>query len=197
MMSRNLPRNVAGIATVALALAACGSPHGTSPHGTPAASRSTATASPASATTPGSCLAQFDAWKVKGAPESSALGTGIQAVGADDSAIGADLQAGTDTTSVTNKLAGDLGALEGAVYVIKADIPPSCVPGLDADYGAAVSDVGTFGIYNTELLGALNRGDDTAAEADSILANSELNAATGSLQAASNDISAFGASQSG
>jgi hypothetical protein len=167
---------VAGVAAAALSVAACGSP----------------TASHLAAAAHPDCQAQLTSWTSGGGDKhQQTLGTTLERVGTDMTTIGTDMQAGNSVSADGTTLAGDLGALEGTVYIIKADMPPKCVPDLDSDYENSLTAVGSAGIYLTELLGSVNKGDTTGEEADMILANGSLSQADSAFSSASTDLNSF------
>lgn len=162
----------------AIALAACGT-------------TATTTTTPPGSSPPDPCVTAYDAWKTDGLPNNTALSNALGAVGADDTRIGADLSAGTSTKADGMKLAGDLGTLYGATTTIQHNMPPSCIPGLDTDYGAALDSIQKMDTANIMLLGAVNQGNTTNESVDVTLVNTYLDQANNSLVAATNDVTAF------
>lgn len=146
---------------------------------------------PAVTVQPDPCVAAFDAWKPTGLTSNTALSKALSTVGADDTRIGADLSANTSTQADGMKLAGDLGTLYGATTTIQHNMPPSCIPNLNTDYGNALDAIQKMDIANTMLLGAIDKGNTTNADTDSVLVNSYLNQADNSMVAATNDVTAF------
>lgn len=182
----------AAIGAGALTIAACGS------SSAPKTTHVTAVAaSSAPASSHPDCHAQLSAWAPAGAKHQQSLGTALGNTQSALNQLASDMQAGNSVSADGNTLAGDLGSLEGAVFVIKADMPPKCVPGLDADYGSAISDVESAGLYLTELLGAVNKSDTASAQADTALAEASLSQADSAFSSATTDLNTFNGSGSG
>jgi hypothetical protein len=136
-------------------------------------------------------MTAYDQWRGNGFTNNKALADALAAVGADDTRIGNDLQTGSSTQADGVTLAGDLGLLQGAAVVIKGDMPPSCIPNLDTDYGNALDAIQKMAAANTLLLGALNQGDTTAGNADIAVLDAYMSQADNSMVAATNDVTAF------
>jgi Protein of unknown function (DUF2510) len=159
-------------------------------HHQKAASASLSGASPGSP----DCQSQDAAWAPGGERNQQAFSAALKKVESDDSQLSSDIQAGS--TVGTTTLAGDLGALLGAVYKIKYDLPPSCIPGFAHDYGSAMDAYSNDSIYQTLAIGALNKGNTAGAQTDLALATASELAGNSAMQSALDDLDAFNASGS-
>ena len=142
------------------------------------------------------CQSLAAAWAPGGEKHQQAFSTALGKVESDDNELTSDIQAGNNLTTDTNTLAGDLGSLEGAVYNIKYDLPPSCIPGLVHDYESAMDAYGNYDLYQILATGALNKGNTAGAQTDLALATASELAGNSAMQSALDDLNAFNASGS-
>lgn len=171
-----------------LALAGCGTST-TSGAAPPVPSSTTAPAQPSD------CMTQYLAWKPTGQADNTELSNAMGAVGTDNTNIGNDLQNSASTTADGNKLARDLGTLEGVTARLKNDMPPACIPNLGTDYGNALDDVQNMASANILVLGALDKGNNAQADTYSQVENGYITKTQNDISAATNDVTAFTSSQ--
>lgn len=162
------------------------------------ASLSSASRTPASRASSGSgdCQSQDVAWAPAGEKHQEAFGTALKKVQDENDQVAGDMQQGNSLTADTNSLAGDLGSLLGAIYDIKSDPPPSCIPGFAHDYSSAMDAFSNYGVDLTLMLGALNEGNMTSAQADIALASAAQSDGLAAMQSALGDLNTYNASES-
>ena len=162
--------------TAIMLLAACGGKSGQQSTVTPTP---TATAA-ASASEAPTCMSQFTTWRDGGGiadiPAFASAVTDFET-----SAIGASFGALSDADVAQLKTAA--ASLLAAAKKGQADPPPSCVPGLRADYKAAMAD------FKKGAQGALD-GVKAAHSGDMQTAASEIKAAAKKLEGGSNAMDA-------
>lgn len=141
---------------------------------------------------PPTCTQQLITWRNNGGQKNNtALGDADTKLSGDASKYSTDLTENTSTTADADTLAADAGSILGVTTLIKENMPPSCVPGLDTDYGHAVNDEQLAANYITESIGALNRGNAVTAVEDMALADASLNDGVTAVEAATTDLSNF------
>jgi hypothetical protein len=113
-----------------------------------------------------------------------------------DNQFNNDVSAGNNPTADANTLAGDVGALEGAIALINNDLPPSCVPSLATDYKTATSVCGNYATYQILAIGQAGNGNTANAQTDLASASALQEPGNIAMQAVINDLNAFSASGS-
>lgn len=193
------PRNVFGgiigfilLIVIITVAASCGSSPKTTNH-VQAGSAQPAATQPAYPQGGPTCTQQLTTWRDNGGlTEADKLGDANKTMGTDAAAVSQDLNSDNGRAADDdNALLDDTAAIAGITGNIKLHMPPSCVTGLDRDYGSAVDHDQKSAIYLMQAIGAINKGDTLNAVVNVGLANQELNAAVTAVNAAATDIDTF------
>jgi hypothetical protein len=109
-------------------------------------------------------------------------------------ALGNDMSAGADTSADEGALQTAASSLQSDAQTAQSNLPPSCVPHLRRDYGAALNDASKAAIDCENAVSELGSGSYSVATAD-ILAGGKAIVATGKkFKAATRDIGALAGS---
>lgn len=161
-------------------------------------SRSTATTTLAHASpkpTVNTCLAAYNTWKPTGTADLADLTSYINKVGTDLTPVGNDLSANQVPGNDGTALAGALGGLMGVSLRIETkDMPPACVPGLDADYKTITENLVNAGSAYTVYLGDVNQLNPVKAQAALDVADAYTASANAGFKSAQAHLTAFEAS---
>ena len=168
-------------------------------HNLPSAAKvaATSTASAAAAPAPAAstapdCTSQVVSWRNNGGlNQLEAVMTDMGNVGTASTDLGADLSAGADASQDEAALQTAAASLQSDSETAQANLPPSCVPNLRTDEGAALNDASTAALNCENAISELGSGDFTVALGDMNAANTAISASSTKFQAATADVQAF------
>jgi hypothetical protein len=168
--------------------------HGSSSSGNPAAAAAAAsTPAPANSAASASCADQVNSWRGQGGgSQMSAVENDLdnfQKAGQD---LVSDLNAGNDASADEAALQTAAASLQSDAQAAAANLPPSCVPNLRQDYGAAMTDYSKAAIDCEQSISELTNGDAAVATDDINASGALLGAGNGKVDAAAADIKSFG-----
>ena len=173
--------------TAVMLLAACGGKSGQQSTATPTP---TATVEASSSGTP-TCMSQFTTWR-DGGGDANMTAVTNELLDTTRPVIDASLGALSDTDVAQLKTAA--ASLLAAAKKGQADPPPSCVPGLKADYKAAMADFKKGAQGALDGVKAARSGDMQTAASEIKAAASKIEAGTKAADAATTDMETFTAS---
>jgi hypothetical protein len=173
--------------TAVMLLAACGGKSGQQPAATPTPTASAA----ASASGTSTCMSQFTTWRDGGGDENM---TAVTNDLLDTTRPVIDASLGALSNADVAQLKTAATSLQAAAKKGQADPPPSCVPGLRADYKAAMADFKKGAQGALDGVKAARSGDMQTAASEIQAAAKKIEAATKALDAATTDMETFTAS---
>lgn len=172
--------------TIAISLATS---HVSPPRGNTAA---TSAAPSVAAFSPSSCPSRAVSWRDNGG------GSQLQAVIADMENVkklaldfGTDLSAGADSSADQVALQSAAAWLQSDSQTAQANLPPSCLPHLQADYSAALNEASTAAHYCQNAVSNVGSGDYNVATDDVTTADIAITVSQNKFQAATSDLQAF------
>jgi hypothetical protein len=150
-----------------------------------------AAAAAASASAP-DCTSQVVSWRGNGAlSQLDAVVTDMGNVSSAATALGTDLSAGADPSQDEASLQTAAASLESDSQTAQANLPPSCVPHVRTDYGAALNDASKAALDCQDAVSELGSGNYTVAADDVNAANAAITASGKKFQTATSDVQAF------
>ena len=173
---------VAGMTAVML-LAACGGKSGQQPTATPTPTASAA----ASASGTSTCMSQFTTWQAGAGADLPAFANAVM----DFEGPAAGASFGMLPHAVVAQLKTAAASLLAAAKSGQANPPPSCVPGLRADYMAAMADFQKGAQGALDGVKAARSGDMQTATSDIKAAAKKIEAGSKALDAAVTDMENF------
>jgi hypothetical protein len=154
---------------------------------------STASAAPATASSAApDCASQAVSWRDNGGlTQLEAITTDIGNVGSAASDLGTDLSAGADASQDEAALQTAAASLQSDSQTAQANLPPSCVAHMRADYGAALNDASKAALDCQDAVSELGSGNLSVAVGDMNAANAAISASNKKFEAAASDVKAF------
>jgi hypothetical protein len=183
------PGALLALAVAVMAVAACGTVHPSAPSHSPKAV-TTITATPKASP---DCATQVVAWRVHGLPQTTAVGKAVNQMGLDADKLDLAMSVNADLSSIENTATTDLGTLQATIQILQNDLPPKCVPQLDADLTSALGSYSASADDMQQALTSISTSDYTSATADIQTVNYKMTTANAELQQAATDVNNFNA----
>jgi Protein of unknown function (DUF2510) len=181
-----------GIIAIIVATTAHSSPSTGNVAATSTTSAAAPAASSAAASSPPDCRSQVISWRDNGGlTQLDAVTTDTGNVGSAATALGTDLSTGADASQDEASLQTAAASLQSDSQTAQANLPPSCVPHLRADYGGALNDASKAALDCQDAVSELGSGNYSVAIDDVNAANAAMSGSSNKFQAAASDIKAF------
>lgn len=149
-------------------------------------------AAPASAASSPDCTSQVVSWRDNGGlSQLDTIVTDMGNVSSEATTLGADLSAGTDPSQDEASLQTAAASLQSDAQTAQANLPPSCVPHMRTDYGAALNDASKAALDCQDAVSELGSGNYAVAADDVNAANAAMTASGKKFQVATADVKAF------
>jgi hypothetical protein len=174
-------------AVVAIVVTGCAS-HG----GTQGASQGSPQAVSASSSGPPSCKTQIASWRSGGgrADISAVFGDDSKLISAAKLMLKA-IDDGTGLSNAESAMQTSAANLQADAQAAEADPPPSCVPGLSADWRAGMTDYAKASLKYQDGVDELSDDQGTTSVADLSAGNTSANQGQARLDDAGNDIAPY------
>jgi hypothetical protein len=157
-----------------------------------ATSTASAAASASAASAAPDCTSQVISWRDNGGlTQLEAVITDMGNVQSSATALGTDLSAGADTSQDQASLQTAAASLQSDSQTAQANLPPSCVPHLRTDEGAALNDASKGALDCQNAVSELGSGNYSVALDDVNASTAAITASGNKFQAATSDVNAF------
>jgi hypothetical protein len=135
------------------------------------------------------CAGQAVSWRdTGGQSQTETVITDMGHVQSAASTLGTDLSAGTDTSRAETSLKTAAASLQADAQTAQANPPPSCVPHLTADEGAALSDASKAALSCESAITELGRSNYNVAVSDIEAATAAIATSEEMFQDATSDM---------
>ena len=193
--NRKARRALIGLGTLigVIAVISVVTAHNSLSTGNVAATSPVPAASPAAASaSPPDCRSQVISWRDNGGvSQLEAVVTDMGNVQQASTALGTDLTTGADISRDEASLQTAAASLQSDAQTAQANLPPSCVPGLRTDEGAALDDAAKAALGCQDAVPELGSGNLSVATDDVNAASTAITASGTQFQAATSDVQAF------
>ena len=138
------------------------------------------------------CTSQVISWRDNGGlSQLEAVITDMGNVQSSATALGTDLSAGADTSQDQASLQTAAASLQSDSQTAQANLPPSCVPNMRTDEGAALNDASKGALDCQNAVSELGSGNYSVALDDVNASTAAITASGNKFQAATSDVNAF------
>jgi Protein of unknown function (DUF2510) len=157
-----------------------------------ATSTTSAAAAAVASASPPDCNSQAISWRDNGGlSQLEAVVTDMGDVQSAGTALGTDLSAGADASQDEASLQTAAASLQSDSQTAQANPPPSCIPNLRADEGAALNDASKAALDCQNAVSEVGSGNYSVATDDMNAANTAISASGSKFQDATSDVQAF------